>query len=141
MAKRSWSTIGPRTYRVLNLGKCTSPGKMHVNVKVSGQNVRGEYCYHGDTFDMESFPAARGVHQASARTNWRRRKRRSTAKWASCGRVLGDLQREMAAKDAARPTEETIMTAEEEAAAMELLRDPRLLDRVLEDFEQMRRGG
>ena len=33
------------------------------------------------------------------------------------------------------------MTAEEQAAAMELLRDPRLLERVLEDFETMRRGG
>ena len=28
------------------------------------------------------------------------------------------------------------MTAEEQAAAMELLRDPRLLERVLEDFER-----
>ena len=28
------------------------------------------------------------------------------------------------------------MTAEEQAAAMELLRDPRLLERVLEDFEK-----
>ena len=28
------------------------------------------------------------------------------------------------------------MTAEEQAAAMDLLRDPRLLDRVLEDFER-----
>ena len=27
---------------------------MRVNVKVSGQNVRGEFCYHGDTLDMES---------------------------------------------------------------------------------------
>ena len=34
-------TIGPRTYRVLNLDKCTSRGKMQVNVKVSGTNVRG----------------------------------------------------------------------------------------------------
>jgi hypothetical protein len=47
-------TIGPRTYRVLNLDKCTSRGEMHVNVKVSGLNVRGEWCYHGDPFDMES---------------------------------------------------------------------------------------
>lgn len=30
-------TIGPRTYRVLNLEKCTTRGKMQVNVNVSGQ--------------------------------------------------------------------------------------------------------
>src|SRR5208337_37600 len=29
-------SIGPRTYRVLNLEKCTTRGKMQVNVKVSG---------------------------------------------------------------------------------------------------------
>ena len=33
------------------------------------------------------------------------------------------------------------MTAEEQSAALELLRDPRLLERVLDDFEQVRRGG
>jgi hypothetical protein len=48
-------TIGPRVYRVLGLEKCTSRGQMRVNVKVSGNNVRGEFCYHGDTLDMEAF--------------------------------------------------------------------------------------
>ena len=28
---------------------------MQVNVKVSGMNVRGEFCCHGDTLDMEAF--------------------------------------------------------------------------------------
>ena len=40
-------------YRVLGLEKNTSRGAMQVNVTVSGRNVRGEFCYHGDTFDME----------------------------------------------------------------------------------------
>ena len=48
-------TIGPRQYRVLGLDKCTSRGQMRVNVKVSGRNVRGDFCYHGDTLDMEAF--------------------------------------------------------------------------------------
>jgi DNA primase len=47
-------TIGLRVYRVLGLEKCTSRGQMRVNVKVSGNNVRGEFCYHGDTLDMEA---------------------------------------------------------------------------------------
>jgi hypothetical protein len=50
--------------------------------------------------------------------------------------ALGDLQREWLRKTLTPEAEETIMTAEEEAAAMELLRDPRLLDRILEDFAQ-----
>jgi len=50
--------------------------------------------------------------------------------------VLAELQRERIAKVLAPPDETALMTAEEQAAAMELLRDPRLLERVLEDFER-----
>jgi hypothetical protein len=42
------ATFGLRTYRVLNLAKCTSPGKMHVNLKVSGPNARGEWESRGE---------------------------------------------------------------------------------------------
>src|SRR5208337_3777777 len=49
---RATATSG-RVYRVLGLEKCTSRVQMRVNVKVSGKNVRGEWCYHGDTLDME----------------------------------------------------------------------------------------
>jgi hypothetical protein len=49
--RRSIVSFGPRTYRVLNLGKCTTSGKMYVKVKASGPNLRGEWCYHG----VESF--------------------------------------------------------------------------------------
>ena len=95
-------TIGPRTYRVLNLEKCTSRGQMQVNVKVSGTNVRGEWCYHGDTFDMESFVAPRGVHQAGgARTGDEGRDDPSRG-----GPVVGgaaDMQREMHAQGRLTP--------------------------------------
>jgi hypothetical protein len=50
--------------------------------------------------------------------------------------VLTDLQREMLRKALTPAEEKTGMTAEEEAAALDLLRDPRLLDRVLEDFDK-----
>jgi DNA primase catalytic core len=128
-------TIGPRTYRVLNLEKCSSRGKMHVNVKVSGQNVRGEYCYHGDTFDMEmSLRRAAFIKQAAHElaTKEETIHREVGQLWT----VLADLQREQLRKTLTPTEEKTMMTAEEEAAAMELLRDPRLLDRVLEDFEK-----
>ena len=129
------ATFGPRTYRVLNLGKCTSPGKMHVNVKVSGPNVRGEWCYHGDTFDMESFPRRVAFIKQTAHelaTKEEPIQREVGQLWGA----LGDLQREWLRKTLTPEAEETIMTAEEEVAAMELLRDPRLLKRVLEDFEK-----
>jgi DNA primase catalytic core len=129
------SSFGTRTYRVLNLEKCTSLGRMQVNVKVSGVNVRGEWCYHGDTFDMESFPRRAAFIKQTAHelaTKEETIQREVGKLWGA----LGDLQREMLHKTLTPAADETIMTAEEKAAAMELLRDPRLLKRVLEDFEK-----
>jgi len=128
-------TIGPREYRVLGLDKCTSRGQMRVNVKVSGHNVRGEFCYHGDTLDMEAFRqraafVKQAAHELAAKEETIHREVGQL--WT----VLAELQRERIAKVLAPPEETSIMTAEEQAAAMELLRDPRLLDRVLEDFER-----
>ena len=128
-------TIGPRTYRVLNLDKCTSRGKMQVNVKVSGTNVRGEWCYHGDTFDMESsLRRAAFIKQAAHElaTKEETIHREVGQLWTA----LADLQREMLRKALTPGEEKTLMTDEEEAAALELLRDPRLLERVLADFEK-----
>jgi hypothetical protein len=128
-------TIGPREYRILGLDKCTSRGQMRVNVKVTGKNVRGEFCYHGDTLDMElSRQRAAFVKQAAHELAAREETvhREVGQLWT----VLAELQRERVAKVLAPPDEQSLMTAEEQAAAMELLRDPRLLDRVLEDFEK-----
>jgi DNA primase len=128
-------TIGLRTYRVLNLEKCTSRGKMQVNVKVSGTNVRGEWCYHGDTFDMESsLRRAAFIKQAAHElaTKEETIHREVGQLWTA----LADLQREMLRQALTPGEEKTLMTDEEEAAALELLRDPRLLERVLEDFEK-----
>jgi DNA primase len=130
------ATFGLRTYRVLNLEKCTSLGRMQVNVKVSGTNVRGEWCYHGDTLDMESFVrrAAFGKQTAQELATKEETIQREVGQlWGA----LGDLQREWLRKTLTpEAEEETIMTAEEQAAALELLRDPRLLERVLADFEK-----
>jgi DNA primase catalytic core len=129
-------SFGARTYRVLNLDKCTSPGKMHVNVKVAGQNVRGEWLYHGHTFDMENYRhradfAKQTAHELATKEDTIHREVGQL--WTR----LYDLQRDLIQKTLATPTEEkTVMTPEEETAALEMLRDPRLLDRVLEDFEK-----
>ena len=128
-------SIGPREYRVLGLEKCTSRGQMRVNVKVSGHNVRGEFCYHGDTLDMEAFRqraafVKQAAHELAAKEDTIHREVGQL--WTA----LAELQREQIAKALAPPEEAALMTAEEQTAALELLRDPRLLERVLEDFER-----
>jgi DNA primase len=128
-------TIGPRVYRVLGLEKCTSRGQMRVNVKVSGNNLRGEFCYHGDTLDMEAFRqraafVKQAAHELAAKEDTIHREVGQL--WTA----LAELQRERIAKALAPQEETSLMTAEEQTAAMDLLRDPRLLDRVLEDFER-----
>jgi DNA primase catalytic core len=127
--------IGPREYRVLWLEKSTARGRMQVNVKVTGKNVRGESCYHGDSFDMESFQRrAAFIKQAAHELAVKEETMHADVGklWA----VLGDLQRERIARTLAPEEASETMTAEEQAAAMELLRSPRLLERVLEDFEK-----
>jgi DNA primase catalytic core len=111
-------TIGPREYRILGLDKCTSRGQMRVNVKVSGHNVRGEFCYHGDTLDMEAFRqraafVKQAAHELAAREETVHREVGQL--WT----VLAELQRERIAKVLAPPEEQSLMTAEEQAAALE----------------------
>ena len=128
-------TIGGRVYRVLGLEKNTSLGVMRVNVRVTGTNGRGEWCYHGDTLDMEMARqrmvfAKQAAHELGVKEEAMQRE---------VGRLwmrLGDVQREQMKKLLEAPPEEAQMTAEEQAAALELLCDPRLIARVLEDFER-----
>jgi hypothetical protein len=129
------ASIGGRTYRVLGLEKCTSRGQLRVNVKVTGANARGEACYHGDTLDLEAFRqraafVKQAAHELAAKEETIHREVGQL--WTA----LAGLQREQTGKALAPPEEEALMADEERAAAMDLLRDPRLLDRVLADFEK-----
>jgi DNA primase catalytic core len=127
------ATIGPRAYRVLGLEKCTSRGQMRVNVKVSGQNARGEACCHGDTLDMEAF-RQRAVFVKQAAHELAAKEETIHREVGQLWTVLADLQREQIRQTLAEPEEKPLMTAEERTAALALLRDPRLLERILEDF-------
>jgi len=127
-------TIGTREYRVLGLEKNTSLGTMRVNIRVSGVNVRGEWLYHGDTLDMElarqrSVFIKQTAHELGAKEETIHREVGKL--WTA----LGDVQRDQMKKLLEAPPEEALMTADEQAAAMELLRDPRLIERVLADFD------
>ena len=104
-------TIGPREYRVLGLDKCTSRGQMRVNVKVSGRNVRGEFCYHGDTLDMEAFRqraafVKQAAHELAAKEETIHREVGQL--WTA----LAELQRERIAKALAPQEETALMTVE-----------------------------
>jgi DNA primase catalytic core len=128
-------TMGPREYQVLGLEKNTSRTVMRVNVRVSGRNLRGDFGYHGDTLDMElARQRASFIKQASHELGVKEETiHREVGKlWT----VLGDLQRQQIKKTLEVAPEEALMTAEEQDAAMNLLRDPRLMERVLADFER-----
>jgi DNA primase catalytic core len=59
-------TQGDRRYRVRGLTKNMSHGVLRVNVFVSRTNGRGEFVYHGDTFDLYSArPRTQFIKQAA----------------------------------------------------------------------------
>ena len=129
------TAVSGRAYRVLGLDKCTTRGAMRVNVKVSGHNARGESCYHGDTLDMEAF-RQRAMFVKQAAQEMATKEDAIHREVGQLWTALSDLQREQIRKKLTAPEEEPLMDAQEQAAAMALLRDPHLLDRVLEDFEK-----
>jgi DNA primase catalytic core len=128
-------TMNARTYRVLGLLKNTSLGTMKVNVKVSGPNPRGEACYHGDTLDME-LARQRAVFVKQAAHELATKEETIQSEVGRLWTVLEDLQREHLKKTLEPAGEEVVLTDEEQAEALALLRDPKLLERVLADFDK-----
>jgi DNA primase len=129
------TTIDGRSYRVLGLFRNTSLGVMRVNLKVTARNLRGESCYHGDTLDLQvSRHRATFTKQAAHELGVKEETIRNEV-----GKLWGKLEdahREYLRHTLESPKEETILTAAEQDAALELLRDPRLLERVLSDFDK-----
>jgi DNA primase len=128
-------TQGDRRYRVRGLGKNTSTEVLKVNMLVSGTNLRGESGFHVDTFDLY---AARHrtvfVKQASEELGVK-----EEVIQRDLGRVLlklEELQGEQIKRALEAKPEEAPLSEEEKAAALGLLRDPKLLDRILSDFER-----
>jgi DNA primase len=126
-------TQGDRRYRVRGLGKNMSYEVLRVNVLVSGTNPRGESGFHVDTLDLYS-ARQRTVFlkQASEELGVK-----EEVIHRDLGHVLLKLEelQEQQIKNALESKEEKIQLSEDEhAAAMNLLRDPKLLDRILGDF-------
>ncbi len=124
---------GDRRYRVRGLNKNMSYELLKVNVLVSGTTPRGESAFHVDTLDLYS-SRQRGIFmkQAAEELGIKEEVIRR-----DLGRALMKLEelQDAQIKQALAPKEEAVtLTDEEHAAAMELLRDPRLLERIVEDF-------
>jgi DNA primase len=128
-------TQGDRRYRIRGLGKNMSYELLKVNVLVSSANPGSESGFHVDTLDLySSRQRTVFIKQASEELGVKEEVIRR-----DLGRVLLKLEelQDAQIKRALEPQAEEIQLSEEEkAAALDLLRDPRLLDRILEDFER-----
>jgi DNA primase catalytic core len=124
---------GERRYRIRGLNKNMSYELLKVNVLVSGRTPRGESAFHVDTLDLYSARQRSGFTKQAAEELVVKEEvlRRDL------GRVLLKLEelQDEQIKQTLAPKEEAVTISDEDRAqAMELLRDPRLLDRIVEDF-------
>ena len=124
--------LGDRRYRVRGLSKNLAYDVMKVNLLASRKGA-----LHADSFDLYAARArAAFVKQAAKELQVPESRLKK-----DLGQVLLKLEelQEAQIRAATSPAEEATeveMTSEEEAAALELLRSPRLLDRILEDFRR-----
>jgi DNA primase catalytic core len=126
---------GERRYRVRGLQKNMSYEQLRVNVMVSGANLRGQSGFHVDTFDLYAArPRTVFIKQAAAELGVK-----EEIIQIEIGKVLRKLEelQDQQIKQELEPKEKPAeMTTEDQAEAMKLLGDPRLLERVLEDFDK-----
>jgi DNA primase len=123
-------TCGDRRYRVRGLAKNLSFDALKVNVMASG-----EAGFHVDTIEMY---AARQrqlfIKQAAEEMNVK-----EDVVKRDFGRLLLKLEelQDEAVRKSLEPKDETVtLSDEEQQAALELLRDPNLLQRILTDYER-----
>jgi len=124
---------GERRYRIRGLHKNLSYELLKVNVLVSGMTPHGESAFHVDTLDLyvarqRSVFTRQAAHELGLKEEVIRR---------DLGRVLmklEELQDEQIKKALEPEKKEVEIGPEERAQAMELLRDPRLLERIVADF-------
>ncbi len=124
-------TFGDRRWRVRGLAKCTGFDALRVNVLVAREDAG----FHVDTLDLYAARHRRAfVGEAASELGLEER-----ALKRDLGQVLLRLEalQEEQIRRALEPKEkELALTDSEQAEALELLRDPRLLERILADFER-----
>jgi DNA primase len=122
--------LGDRRYRVRGLDKNTSYDSLKINLLAS----RGSG-FHVDTLDLY-VARQRVVFIKQAATEMQVKEDVVKHDLGGVLRKMEELQHERVGKAQEAKKAEVEMSAEDRAAALGLLRDPRLLDRVLEDFER-----
>ena len=123
-------TQGDRRYRVLGLDKNTTVGLLRVNLLVT----RGE-SLHVDTFDLYS-SRHRVMYSKQAGEELGVKEEVVSRDLGKVLWKLEELQRQMIQKTLEPKEQEVTLSAEEKTEALGLLRDPRLLNRILDDFER-----
>ena len=122
---------GDRAYRVRGLEKNLSHEQMRINLSVS----RAER-YHVDTLDLYSARQRQlFIRQAAEELGVE-----GAVVKRDLGRLLGELEahQEKRIREAMTPKKTNVVIPEEEKAeALSLLGDPRLLDRIVSDFERV----
>ena len=126
-------TFGDRRYRVRGLEKNTSAGITKVNLLASRGVAGNEAGFHVDTVNLQTaHQRASFARQAAVEMGVKEDVVRH-----DLGKVLlkcEELQDEQIRKALEPKRPETAVAEEDKTSAMELLRDPRLLDRIVEDF-------
>lgn len=124
---------GDRRYRVRGLQKNMSYELLKINLMVSGKNLRGESGFHVDTLDLYS-ARQRTVFIKQAAEELKLKEETIQREVGHVLIKLEELQGRQIEAALVQEKTEVEIGAEEKAAAMELLRDPHLLERVLGDF-------
>jgi DNA primase catalytic core len=125
--------FGDREYRARGLKKNTSGDVLRVNLRVMGVNAHGDVALHVDTLELNASRQRMAfIKQAAEELGIKEEIIRHDV-----GKVLLKLEevRDAQLAEALEPKEPEIkLTEDERAEALALLRDPRLLDRIVEDF-------
>ena len=125
--------FGDREYRARGLKKNTSGDVLRVNLRVMGVNAHGDVALHVDTLELNASRQRMAfIKQAAEELGIKEEIVRHDV-----GKVLLKLEevRDAQLAEALAPKEPEIkLTDDERVEALALLRDPRLLDRIVEDF-------
>jgi DNA primase catalytic core len=130
--------LGDRRYRVRGLAKNMSYDALRVNLLVSRDDLAAAAAgggFHVDTVDLYS-ARQRAAYQKQAAHELGVTEEVVRKDLAKVLMKLEALQEEQI-REALEPKEKAVVIGDDErAAALELLRDPRLVERILEDFEK-----
>jgi hypothetical protein len=124
---------GDREYRVRGLEKNTSPLLLKVNLRVLGVNKHGDMALHVDTLEMTS-ARQRGAFAKQASDELHCKEETVRHDLSQLWMKLELLRDEQIRQALAPKAPVDTMTEAEREAALELLRDPRLIERIVEDF-------